>query len=318
MMDRVDTKVLIIGSGAAGYTAALYASRAGLEPILLRGPLPGGQLTTTTKVENFPGFSKIIEGPWLMDEMARQAESVGAHFIDATIVGCDLLSRPFRCWDDRSTIYSGNTLIVATGAQTRWLGLDSEKAFRGRGVSSCATCDGVFHRGQDVVVVGGGNSAVQEALHLAHLCKSVTLIHRRDKLRAEKMLQDRLAASPLIRVRWNTVVEEVHGDLGAAHISGVRLKDVQTGELSTLECTGLFVTIGHTPATSLFEGLLDLDEEGYIRTAPDSTRTNVDGVFAAGDVKDKVFRQAVTAAGLGCMAALEAQRFLETFGASAA
>ena len=315
MSVRLATKVLIIGSGAAGYTAALYASRAGLEPILLRGPQPGGQLTITTDVENYPGFSQVVQGPWLMNEMAHQAQSVGTHFVETTVVGCDLLTRPFRCWDTQSTVYSGDTLIVATGAQTRWLGLESESMLRGYGVSSCATCDGIFHRGEDVLVVGGGNSAVEEALHLAQYARSVTMIHRRDKLRAEKILQDRLLAHPSVKVRFNTIVEEILSKGGSSNkVAGVRLRDVQTGQVSDTACHGVFVAIGHTPATSLFEGQLDLDNEGYIQTVPDLTRTSVDGVFAAGDVKDKVFRQAVTAAGLGCMAALEAQKFLQGSG----
>lgn len=312
MTGSVDTAVLIIGSGAAGYTAALYASRAGLEPLLLRGPQPGGQLTTTTDVENFPGFSEIVQGPWLMEEMARQARKVGARFIDTSIVGCDLLTRPFRCWDAKGTIYAGETLIIATGAQTRWLGIPSETNFRGHGVSSCATCDGIFHRGKDVVVIGGGNSAVEEALHLAQYVSSVTLIHRRNRLRAEQILQDRLFKLKGVSVRWNSVVDEIIGD--ASEVTGVRVRNIESNEVSEIPCHGVFVAIGHTPATKLFEDQLDLDADGYIRTAADSTRTSVEGVFAAGDVKDRVFRQAITAAGLGCMAALEAQKFLQEVG----
>ncbi len=305
------TKVLIIGSGPAGYTAAIYAARANLKPILVQGMQPGGQLTITTDVENFPGFAEAVQGPWLMDQMYEQAKNVGTEMISDHIVEVDLSRRPFVARGDSGTTYTGDTLIICTGAQARWLGLPSEDKFQGFGVSACATCDGFFYRGKDVVVVGGGNSAVEEALFLTNFANKVTLIHRRDSLRAEKIAQDRLFANPKISVVWDSVVEEIVGvEEPAKSVTGVKVRNVKTDEVTTIPTDGVFVAIGHDPATALFKGQLKMDEEGYILTAPDSTATNIPGVFAAGDVKDKVFRQAVTAAGMGCMAALEAERFL--------
>jgi thioredoxin reductase (NADPH) len=304
------TKVLIIGSGPAGYTAAIYAARANLKPILVQGMQPGGQLTITTDVENFPGFAEAVQGPWLMDQMYEQAKNVGTEMISDHIVEVDLSRRPFVARGDSGTTYTGDTLIICTGAKARWLGLPSEDKFQGFGVSACATCDGFFYRGKDVVVVGG-NSAVEEALFLTNFANKVTLIHRRDSLRAEKIAQDRLFANPKISVVWDSVVEEIVGvEEPAKSVTGVKVRNVKTDEVTTIPTDGVFVAIGHDPATALFKGQLKMDEEGYILTAPDSTATNIPGVFAAGDVKDKVFRQAVTAAGMGCMAALEAERFL--------
>jgi len=304
------SKVVILGSGPAGYTAAIYAARANLQPILIRGLQPGGQLSITTEVENYPGFADAIQGPWLMEQMGKQAENVGTRLIEDTIVSVDLSSRPFVCVGDSGDTYVGDTLIICTGAQARWLELPSEKKFRGFGVSACATCDGFFFRGKRVAVVGGGNTAVEEALYLTNHASRVTLIHRRDALRADKTNQSRLFANPKIDVIWNSVVEEVIGDDMPPNVTGVALRNVVTGATSRLEIDGLFVAIGHDPATALFKGQLEMDAEGYIITRPDSTATSVPGVFAAGDVKDKVFRQAVTAAGMGCMGALEAERFL--------
>ena len=304
------SKVLILGSGPAGYTAAIYAARANLKPILVQGLQPGGQLTITTDVENYPGFADPIQGPWLMEQMQGQAQHVGTRLILDMIVSCDLLRRPFRCLGDSGDSYVGDTLIICTGAQARWLGLPSEKRFQGYGVSACATCDGFFFRDRQVAVVGGGNSAVEEALFLTNFATKVTLIHRRDRLRAEKIAQDRLFRNSKIEVIWNSAVEEVLGSESPPGVTGLRLKNLVTGATTQIAADGLFVAIGHDPATQLFRGKVDMDPEGYIRTAPDSTATSVPGVFAAGDVKDKVFRQAVTAAGMGCMAALEAERFL--------
>ena len=304
------SKVLILGSGPAGYTAAIYAARANLKPILVQGLQPGGQLTITTDVENYPGFADPIQGPWLMEQMQKQAEHVGTQLILDTIVSCDLSRRPFRCVGDSGDSYVGETLIICTGAQARWLGLPSEKRLQGYGVSACATCDGFFFRGREVAIVGGGNSAVEEALFLTNFATKVTLIHRRDRLRAEKIAQDRLFRNPKIEVVWNSVVEEVLGSDNPPGVTGVKLRNVVSGATSQIAVDGLFIAIGHDPATQLFRGKLAMDGEGYIQTAPDSTATSIPGVFAAGDVKDKVFRQAVTAAGMGCMAALEAERFL--------
>jgi len=304
------TKVLILGSGPAGYTAAIYAARANLSPMLIRGLQPGGQLSITTEVENYPGFAEPIQGPWLMEQMGKQAEHVGTRIFDDTIVKVDLSRRPFTCIGDSGDTYLGDTLIICTGAQARWLGLPSEEKFRGYGVSACATCDGFFFRGKHVAVVGGGNTAAEEALYLTNHASHVTLIHRRDQLRADKTNQARVFANPKIEVIWNSVVEEVLGHDDPPTVTGLRLRDVVTGAERRLDVDGLFVAIGHTPATELFKGQLDMDAEGYIVTKPDSTATSVPGVFAAGDVKDKVFRQAVTAAGMGCMGALEAERFL--------
>jgi thioredoxin reductase (NADPH) len=304
------SKVLILGSGPAGYTAAIYAARANLKPILVQGLQPGGQLTITTDVENYPGFADPVQGPWLMEQMQKQAEHVGTRLILDMVTSCDLSRRPFRCVGDSGDSYLGETLIICTGAQARWLGLPSEKRFQGYGVSACATCDGFFFRGREVAVVGGGNSAVEEALFLTNFATKVTLIHRRDRLRAEKIGQDRLFRNPKVEVIWNSVVEEVLGADNPPGVTGLKLKNLVTGASSQIAVDGLFVAIGHDPATQLFRGKLAMDAEGYIQTAPDSTATSIAGVFAAGDVKDKIFRQAVTAAGMGCMAALEAERFL--------
>jgi thioredoxin reductase (NADPH) len=310
MTKTTHAKVLIVGSGPAGYTAAIYATRAMLEPLLVAGLQPGGQLTITTDVENYPGFAETIQGPWLMEQMKAQAEHVGCKFADDVIVEADLKVRPFRLKGDSGTIYTCDTLIIATGAQARWLGLPSEEAFKGHGVSACATCDGFFYRGKEVAIVGGGNTAVEEALFLTNFASKVTLIHRRNSLRAEKMLQQRLFNHPKIKVVWDSAVDSVDGTSEPKSLTTVKLKNVNTGALTDLSADGLFVAIGHVPATELFKGQVDMDADGYIKTAPDSTATSIPGVFAAGDVKDRVFRQAVTAAGMGCMAALEAEKFL--------
>jgi len=310
MPEQHYSKVLIIGAGPAGFTAAIYAARANLHPILVAGIQPGGQLTITTDVENYPGFADIIQGPWLMEQMQAQAEHVGTRIILDHIVALDLGRRPFRATGDSGDLYVADTVILATGAQARWLGLPSEEAFRGFGVSACATCDGFFFRDQEVVIVGGGNTAVEEALYLTNHARRVTLVHRRDALRAEKILQDRLFRNPKISVVWDSVVEEVLGIREPPQVTGVRLRNLRTGAVGEHACDGVFIAIGHTPVTDLVRGQLPLDAEGYVLTTPDSTATVVPGVFAAGDVKDKIFRQAVTAAGLGCMAALEAEKFL--------
>jgi thioredoxin reductase (NADPH) len=303
-------KVLIIGSGPAGYTAAIYAARANLQPILVQGLEVGGQLSTTTDVENYPGFAEVIQGPWLMEQMAAQAANCGAELVFDSIVAVDLARRPFRCQSDSGDLFLADSLILATGAQARWLGLPSERKFAGHGVSACATCDGFFFRGRPVAVVGGGNTAVEEALYLSQMASHVVLIHRRDQLRAEKVLQDRLFRNPKVTVLWNRVVEEILGQDRPPAVTGLRLRDVRTGELSEITVEGVFIAIGHDPATQLVKGQLEMDRDGYVLTAPDSTATSVPGVFAAGDVQDKIFRQAVTAAGSGCMAALEAEKFL--------
>ncbi len=307
-MSTQHSKVLIIGSGPAGYTAAIYAARANLEPKLVTGLEPGGQLMITTEVENYPGFADVIQGPWLMEQMKGQAEHVGTDLITDYITEVDLSARPFKAVGDSGTVYTGDTLIISTGAKARWLGLPSEEQFRGKGVSACATCDGFFFKNKEVAIVGGGNSAVEEALFLTNFCSKVTLIHRRDTLRAEKILQDRLFANEKMDFIWDTTVEEITGD--QMGMTGLRLKNTKTGEDSELKADGLFVAIGHDPATELFKGQLDMDESGYIDTKPDSTATSIPGVYAAGDVADHTYRQAVTAAGMGCMAALEADRFL--------
>ena len=303
-------RVLIIGSGPAGCTAAIYAARAGLAPLMIQGLQPGGQLTITTDVENYPGFAEPVQGPWLMEQMAKQAENCGAELLFDLVSRVDLSRRPMVAETDGGLTVTCDSLVIATGAVARWLGLDSERKFQGHGVSACATCDGFFFRGKDVAVVGGGNTAVEEALYLANMCRSVTLIHRRDQLRAERVLQERLFANPKVRVLWDHVVDEILGEEEPLRVTGVRVRNVKSGALSTLEVEGVFIAIGHDPATQLFRGQVEMDAEGYIVTAPDSTRTSVPGVFAAGDVQDKVFRQAVTAAGTGCMAALEAERYL--------
>jgi thioredoxin reductase (NADPH) len=310
MSERFHTKFLIIGAGPAGYTAAIYAARANLHPILVQGLQPGGQLVITTDVENYPGFADVIQGPWLMEQMAKQAEHVGTKLVSDIIVSCDLSSRPFTCVGDSGDIYIAESIAICTGAQARWLGIPSEEKLRGFGVSACATCDGFFFRGREVAVIGGGNTAVEEALYLTHHASRVTLIHRRDKFRAEQILQARLFANPKIRVIWDSVVDEVLGEATPPHVTGLRLKNVKTGKTNELACDGVFIAIGHDPVTEIFKGQLALDEGGYILTKPDSTATDIQGVFAAGDVRDKIFRQAVTAAGMGCMAALEAEKFL--------
>ncbi len=313
-----NAKVLIIGSGPAGYTAAVYAARAALDPLLVTGLEVGGQMSITTDVENYPGFADVIQGPWLMEQMHRQAENVGTTLINDLIAEVDLSRRPFRCTGDGGDVYLAETIVISTGAQARWLGLESEAAFQGFGVSACATCDGFFFRGKDVAVVGGGNTAVEEALYLTNHASSVTLIHRRDALRAEKILQKRLFANDKIEIVWNTVVEAVLGTEDPREVTGLRLRNAVSGETSERAIDGLFVAIGHDPATRLFRGHLDMDEEGYIWTAADSTVTSVPGVFAAGDVQDKIYRQAVTAAGTGCMAALEVEKFIAEHAAAAA
>ncbi len=310
MSERHHSKVLIIGAGPAGYTAAIYAARAGLEPLLVTGMQPGGQMTITTDVENYPGFGEIIQGPWLMEQMQRQAEHVGTRIVVDLVESIDLGRRPFVANGDSGAVYIGDTVILATGAQARWLGLPSEEIYRGFGVSACATCDGFFFRGKEVVVVGGGNTAVEEALYLTNHARHVTLIHRRDALRAEKILQNRLFRHPKIDVIWDSVVDEILGRPEPPQVTGVRLRNLRTGALFDLACDGVFIAIGHIPVTGLVAGQLPLDGDGYVIARPDSTETAIPGVFAAGDVKDKVFRQAVTAAGMGCMAALEAQKFL--------
>ena len=304
------TKVLILGSGPAGYTAAIYAARALLKPILVFGSEPGGQLTTTTDVENFPGFSKVIQGPWLMEEMKGQAKTVGTEMIQDHISKVDLSKKPFTAHGDSGQIYTADSLIISTGAQARWLNLDSEKKFRGFGVSACATCDGFFFKDKVVAVVGGGNAAVEEAMFLTKFASKVKLIHRRDTLRAEKMLQQKLKANKKIEIIWDSVVHEVLGSQDPKEVNGLKIKNVKNDKITELKLDGLFVAIGHDPATSLFKDQLKMDNEGYLITKPDSTETNISGVFAAGDVKDKIFRQAVTAAGMGCMAALEAEKHL--------
>jgi len=303
-------KVLILGSGPAGYTAAIYAARASLRPMLVQGIQPGGQLTITTDVENYPGFADVIQGPWLMEQMQKQAEHVGTQLFFDTIVEVDLNRRPFVCLGDSGDRYEADALIISTGATAKWLGLPSEESFRGGGVSACATCDGFFFRGKEVVVVGGGNTAVEEALYLTNHATHVTLIHRRDRLRAEKILQDRLFRHPKIAVVWDSVVEEIVGEQDPPRVTAVVIRDVKSGMLRNIACEGLFIAIGHTPVTELFKDKLTLDRDGYIVTRPDSTATEIPGVYAAGDVKDKIFRQAVTAAGMGCMAALEVEKFL--------
>ncbi|HYD36555.1 MAG TPA: thioredoxin-disulfide reductase [Allosphingosinicella sp.] len=314
------TRMLILGSGPAGLAAAIYGARAGLAPIVVQGIQPGGQLTITTDVENYPGFAETIQGPWLMEEMQKQAEHVGARMMWDTIVDVDFSRRPFRLTGDGGTLYSGDTVVIATGAQARWLNLPSEEHLKGRGVSACATCDGFFYRGKKVAVIGGGNTAVEEALYMTNHSHDVTLIHRRDSLRAEKILQDRLFANPRIKVLWNKAVESFVGGGEPEGLVALELRDTRSGEISRLDVEGGFVAIGHTPATELFRGKLALDADGYIEVAAGSTRTSVDGVFAAGDVMDKIYRQAVTAAGTGCMAALDAEKFLAEaeFEASAA
>jgi thioredoxin reductase (NADPH) len=303
-------KVIIIGSGPAGYTAAIYAARALLKPLLIEGIQPGGQMTTTTDVENYPGFADVIQGPWLMEQMRAQAEHVGTELVPDHILEADVKRRPFWLKGDSGTVYTADTLIIATGAKARWLGLPSEERFKGYGVSACATCDGFFFRGKKVIVVGGGNTAVEEAIYLANIASCVTLVHRRGALRAEKILQERLFANPKIEVMWNAELHEVLGTDSPLSVTGAALKSTLTGEIVTLPVDGIFIAIGHEPQSDLFKGQLDMKPSGYILVKPNSTATSVPGVFAAGDVADDVYRQAVTAAGLGCMAALEAEKHL--------
>ena len=304
------TKVLILGSGPAGYTAAIYAARAMLKPILVHGSQPGGQLTTTTDVENYPGYSKVIQGPWLMDEMKGQAEAVGTEMIQDHISKVDLTKKPFTATGERGQVYTADSFIISTGAQARWLNLKSEQEFRGFGVSACATCDGFFFKEKEVAVVGGGNAAVEEAMFLTKFASKVYLIHRRNELRAEKMLQAKLKSNKKIEIIWDTVVEDVIGTREPKTVNALKIKNVKDNKVKELKVDGLFIAIGHDPATSLFKDQLNMDKEGYLITKPDSTETNIPGVFAAGDVKDKIFRQAVTAAGMGCMSALEAEKYL--------
>src|SRR5271165_7202581 len=307
---KTHAKVVIIGSGPAGYTAAIYGARAMLEPILIQGIQPGGQLTITTDVENYPGFADVIQGPWLMEQMQKQAEHVGTRIVTDHVNKVDLARRPSRLDCDSGDVYLTDALIIATGAQARWLELPSELKFKGYGVSACATCDGFFYRGKDVIVVGGGNTAVEEALFLTNFAAKVTVAHRRDSFRAEKILQDRLFKHPKISVLWDTVLDEVSGSENPLKVTRVRLRNSRTGALSERAADGVFIAIGHTPASELFAGQVEMKPSGYIKTAPYSTATSVPGVFAAGDVTDDIYRQAVTAAGQGCMAALEAERFL--------
>jgi len=304
------TKVLILGSGPAGYTAAIYAARAMLKPILVYGSQPGGQLSTTTEVENYPGYSKVIQGPWLMDEMKGQAEAVGTEMIQDHISKVDLSKKPFTATGDSGQIYTADSFIISTGAQARWLNLKSEQEFKGFGVSSCATCDGFFFKEQVVAVVGGGNAAVEEAIFLTKFASKVQLIHRRNELRAEKLLQEKLKANKKIEIIWDSAVEEVLGTSEPKGVNAIKIKNLKTNIITELKVDGLFVAIGHDPATALFKDQLNMDKEGYLITKPDSTQTNIPGVFAAGDVKDKIFRQAVTAAGMGCMSALEAEKYI--------
>ncbi|WPX96418.1 thioredoxin-disulfide reductase [Candidatus Bandiella euplotis] len=312
MQKEIRTKVLIMGSGPAGYSAAIYAARASLEPVLVSGYQVGGQLTITTDVENYPGFAKTIQGPWLMEEMRQQAENFGTKIFNDTIVDINNLTTPFVATGENGVKYIANTIIISTGAQAKWLGIDSEKKFMGFGVSGCATCDGFFYRNKEVLVVGGGNTAVEEALYLTNHASKVTLIHRRDKLKAEKILQERLFGNPKISIMWDSVLEEVIGSDNPLSVEGARIKNIQTGKISEVRVHGIFIAIGHAPNTDLFRDKIKMDAEGYIITAPDSTATSIPGIYAAGDVQDKIYRQAVTAAGTGCMAALEATKFLES------
>ncbi|GAB5390305.1 MAG: thioredoxin-disulfide reductase [Alphaproteobacteria bacterium] len=315
------SKLLIIGSGPAGYTAAIYGARANLEPTLVAGLQPGGQLTITTDVENYPGFAEVIQGPWLMEQMKGQAEAVGTKMVNDMIREVDFNSRPMKAIGDGGDIYTADSIVIATGAQARWLGLESEQKFMGYGVSACATCDAPFYRGRKVMVVGGGNTAVEEALHLTHFADEVVLVHRRDSLRAEKIMQERLFANEKVRIEWNTVLADVTGE-GTPPlpevVTGAVLKDIASGETREEAVDGIFIAIGHDPATKIFRGHVDMDDEGYIDTGPDSTVTSIPGVFAAGDVTDKIYRQAVTAAGMGCMAALEAEKYLANIQAPSA
>jgi thioredoxin reductase (NADPH) len=310
MSRSIHAKVVIIGSGAAGCTAAIYAARAMLEPIMIRGVQPGGQLTITTDVENYPGFAEVIQGPWLMEQMEKQSAEVGARLVSDHVNRVELGQRPFRISCDSGDIYVAESLVIATGAQARWLDIASEQAFRGHGVSACATCDGFFYRGKDVIVIGGGNTAVEEALFLTNFANKVRVVHRRDAFRAERILQERLFRQPKIEVIWDSVLEEVKGDESPRKVTSAAIRNVKTDEVTEIRTDGIFIAIGHSPASEIFAGQVQMKPNGYIKTAPYSTATSVPGVFAAGDVTDHVYRQAVTAAGMGCMAALEAERFL--------
>ncbi|WP_417451502.1 thioredoxin-disulfide reductase [Kordiimonas sp.] len=318
MAETKHTNLLIIGSGPAGYTAAIYAARASLSPMIVTGMQAGGQLTITTDVENYPGFAEAVQGPELMEAMRQQAENVGTEIVYDLITDVDLKATPKRAVGDSGTIYTADAIVISTGAQAKWLGLESEHKFNGYGVSACATCDGFFYRGKDVVVVGGGNTAVEEALYLANICSKVTVIHRRNEFRAERILQERLFETKNVEVKWDTVLDEVVGTEDPLGVTGVKLKNVKTGEIEDLAVHGVFIAIGHTPSTELFKGQLPMDEEGYLIKKPDSTQTDIPGVYAAGDVTDKVYRQAVTAAGMGCMAALEAEKYIAELHHSAA
>ena len=304
------SKVLIIGSGPAGYTAAIYAARAMLEPTLIQGLQPGGQLTITTDVENYPGYGDVIQGPWLMEQMQEQAKNVGTNIINDIIQSVDFKSKPFKATSESGTEYTADSVIISTGAQARWLGLESEKKFQGFGVSACATCDGFFYKEKKVAVIGGGNSAVEEALYLTNFASKVYLVHRRNELRAEKILQDRLFKNEKVECIWDSELKEIVGDEDPLNVKSINITNTKTNETSNIELDGVFVAIGHDPATQIFRDQVEMDEDGYIMTRPDSTLTNVEGVYAAGDVKDKIYRQAVTAAGMGCMAALEAEKYL--------
>lgn len=308
--ETTHSKLVIIGSGPAGYTAAIYAARAMLEPTLIQGMQPGGQLTITTEVENYPGFADVIQGPWLMEQMKAQAEHVGTNMITDHIMEIDLSKRPFTMKGDSGKTYTADSVIISTGAQARWLGLESEEKFQGFGVSACATCDGFFYKDKEVIVVGGGNTAVEEALFLTNFASKVTLVHRRDNLRSEKILADRLLKHPKIEVMWDSTLEEVVGDENPLSVTGAKIKNVKTGEITDVNVHGIFIAIGHAPSTELFKDQLDMSSSNYIITKPDSTATSIEGVYAAGDVTDEIYRQAVTAAGMGCMAALEAEKFL--------
>lgn len=306
----IKTRILIIGSGPAGLSAAIYAARASLEPILIHGMQPGGQLTITTEVENYPGFAETIQGPWLMQEMEKQAEKVGTKLVHDYVEKIEIKTTPFKAYTASGDIYEADSIIICTGAQAKWLGLPSEQEFQGFGVSGCATCDGFFFKGLEVVVIGGGNTAVEEALYLTNHAKKVYVVHRRNEFRAEKILQDRLFKNDKISVIWDSALEEIVGTNNPKSVTGVKIKNVKSGQISDLSCAGVFIAIGHKPNTDIFKNQISMDEEGYIITAPDSTKTNIAGIFAAGDVQDKIYRQAVTAAGTGCMAALEADKFL--------
>jgi len=310
MSEPRSVRCLIVGSGPAGYTAAVYAARALLNPVLIQGIQPGGQLTITTDVENYPGFADVIQGPWLMEQMQAQAAHVGTEIVNDIVTKADLSKRPFRLETDSGQVWLAETLIICTGAQAKWLGLETEQKFQGFGVSACATCDGFFYRGKQVIVVGGGNTAVEEALFLTNFAAKVTVVHRKDEFRAEKILQERLFNHPKIEVVWEHVLDEVTGDTDPLGVTGVKLKNVKTGESRTLDADGVFIAIGHAPASELFKGQLEMDASGYLKVKAGTASTAIDGVYAAGDVTDDVYRQAVTAAGMGCMAALEAVRFL--------